>query len=55
MESNKLSRVDYIFRPETNRLDLLKRVMSKDKDDFLLELIDSGLKGRGGAGFLTGL
>lgn len=55
MESNKLSRVDYIFRPETNRLDLLKRVMSKEKDDFLLELIDSGLKGRGGAGFLTGL
>lgn len=55
MESNKLSRVDYIFRPETNRLDLLKRIMSKDRDDFILELIDSGLKGRGGAGFLTGL
>lgn len=55
MESNKLSRVDYIFRPEANRLDLLKKIMSKEKDDFILELIDSGLKGRGGAGFLTGL
>jgi [NiFe] hydrogenase diaphorase moiety large subunit len=55
MESNKLSRVDYIFRPESNRIDLIKKIMSKDKDDFILELIDSGLKGRGGAGFLTGL
>lgn len=55
MESNKLSRVDYIFRPEANRLDLLKKIMSNEKDDFILELIDSGLKGRGGAGFLTGL
>lgn len=55
METKKLSRVDYIFKPETNCIDTLKKVMAMEKEDFLLELIDSGLKGRGGAGFLTGL
>ncbi|MDO9510204.1 MAG: NADH-ubiquinone oxidoreductase-F iron-sulfur binding region domain-containing protein [Bacteroidales bacterium] len=55
METKKLSRVDYIFKPETNCIDTLKKVMTMEKEEFILELIDSGLKGRGGAGFLTGL
>jgi [NiFe] hydrogenase diaphorase moiety large subunit len=55
MEAKKLTRVDYIFKSDNESIDLLKKVMAGDKDEFILELIDSGLKGRGGAGFLTGL
>jgi [NiFe] hydrogenase diaphorase moiety large subunit len=55
MEAKKLTRVDYVFRPDNICLDILKKSIGRDRDDIVLELIDSGLKGRGGAGFLTGL
>lgn len=55
METKKISRVDLIFKPEGKEIELLKKKLAEDGDDFILELIDSGLKGRGGAGFLTGL
>ncbi len=55
METKQLSRVDLIFKPEGKEIELLKKKLNEDGDDFILELIDSGLKGRGGAGFLTGL
>ena len=55
METKKLTRVDYIFRPDNTCLDTLKKSLRRDRDEIILELIDSGLKGRGGAGFLTGL
>ncbi len=55
METKQLSRVDLIFKPEGKEVELLKKRLTEDGDDFILELIDSGLKGRGGAGFLTGL
>jgi [NiFe] hydrogenase diaphorase moiety large subunit len=34
---------------------VLDKALARPADDIILDLIDSGLKGRGGAGFLTGL
>jgi len=51
---NKLKKVDLIFE-RTNHLDILDTVIKRNPDDIILDIIDSGLKGRGGAGFPTGL
>lgn len=51
----KVKRVDYIFKQGVDSPQLLKKVMKGDKDQFIMDLMDSGLKGRGGAGFLTGM
>lgn len=51
----KVKRADYIFKENMDCPALLKDVMNRDKDEFIMEVLDSGLKGRGGAGFLTGL
>jgi [NiFe] hydrogenase diaphorase moiety large subunit len=52
----RLRRVDLIFSQYTReRYKVLKTVLERDSDGIISELIDSGLKGRGGAGFLTGL
>ncbi|NPV36335.1 MAG: NADH-quinone oxidoreductase subunit E [Bacteroidales bacterium] len=55
METTKLRRVDFVFRPDNTCIDVLRKTLQRDADDIIIELIDSGLKGRGGAGFLTGL
>ncbi|MGC8866522.1 MAG: NADH-ubiquinone oxidoreductase-F iron-sulfur binding region domain-containing protein [Bacteroidales bacterium] len=55
MEGTTLRRLDYVFRPDNNCFDILRKTLQRQPDDIILELIDSGLKGRGGAGFLTGL
>ena len=52
---NKVKRVDYIFKEGVDCSQLLEKIVQKDKDQFIMELMDSGLKGRGGAGFLTGM
>jgi len=44
METKKLTRVDYIFRPDNTCLDTLKKSLRRDRDEIILELIDSGLK-----------
>lgn len=53
----QLKKVDIIFETgdDYNALDVLDKAMARSADDIILDLIDSGLKGRGGAGFLTGL
>ena len=49
-------RVDIIFSPySVAPYQILKDTMKRAKDDVLKELIDSGLRGRGGAGFPLGL
>jgi len=53
----QLKKVDIIFETGDgyNALDVLDKALARSADDIILDLIDSGLKGRGGAGFLTGL
>ena len=39
----------------TSKYKVLERTLQRDPDDIINELMDSGLKGRGNAGFPTGL
>lgn len=55
MSNNKLKKADIIFTPySVEPYDILKLTMQKDKNAVIDELIESGLRGRGGAGFPTG-
>jgi [NiFe] hydrogenase diaphorase moiety large subunit len=53
--AKQLIRTELIFKEDIDYAALLRHVMKMGKDKFIEELIDSGLKGRGGAGFPTGL
>ncbi len=54
MSEKTLKRVDFIFHDEDYK-EILSRTFKKSDDEIINDMIDSGLKGRGGAGFLTGL
>ncbi|MDP4267576.1 MAG: NADH-ubiquinone oxidoreductase-F iron-sulfur binding region domain-containing protein [Bacteroidota bacterium] len=54
MEKKLLKKVDLIFE-KCNCLNIIDKVLQRSGDDIILDIIDSGLKGRGGAGFPTGL
>lgn len=51
---NKIKKVDLIFE-KSNHLAILDKNLKRTQDEIILDIIDSGLRGRGGAGFPTGL
>lgn len=53
--SYQLKRVDFIFRNENDWEKVLSATLKKKPEELINELISSELKGRGGAGFPTGL
>ncbi len=54
MSDTHVKRVDHIFR-KANCREVLEKIMNMKPDDICQELLESDLKGRGGAGFPTGL
>lgn len=50
-----LKRADFIFKNDNDWEDVLKKSLSRTPNELINELISSELKGRGGAGFPTGL
>lgn len=53
--SYQLKRADFIFKNENDWEEILRKCMSRPRQELINELISSELKGRGGAGFPTGL
>ncbi len=53
--SYQLKRVDFIFKNENDWEKVLSTIIKKEPQELINELISSELKGRGGAGFPTGL
>jgi [NiFe] hydrogenase diaphorase moiety large subunit len=55
MPSKHLMRLDLIFKNEFDAKDIVAKTLARSNEDIVNDLISSGLKGRGGAGFPTGL
>ncbi|HSV87159.1 MAG TPA: NADH-ubiquinone oxidoreductase-F iron-sulfur binding region domain-containing protein [Bacteroidales bacterium] len=52
--NNKIKKVDLIF-DKVDHLAIIDKSLKRTSDEIILDVIDSGLRGRGGAGFPTGL
>ncbi len=55
MSDNNLKRVDLIFSKKSDPQEVLNKTFAKENKDIVNDILESGLKGRGGAGFPTGL
>ncbi len=55
MGKKQLRRMDFIFTNDDDYNDLINSTLKKSNEHIIEEMINSGLKGRGGAGFPTGL
>ncbi|MCW3804087.1 NADH-ubiquinone oxidoreductase-F iron-sulfur binding region domain-containing protein [Plebeiibacterium marinum] len=55
MPKKNLKRLDLIFKNELDGEQILEKTIKRSKQDIINDLIISGLKGRGGAGYPTGL
>ncbi len=54
MEQKGLNKVDLIFE-QVNARDVLRKAYEMTSEEIIKQILESGLKGRGGAGFPTGL
>lgn len=57
MEQKQLKKIDIIFGwdDKCTPIHVVEKTIKKTPENIILDMIDSGLKGRGGAGFPTGL
>ncbi len=55
MPKTNLKRLDLIFKNEQDEEEVLRNTFNRSNQDIINDLIISGLKGRGGAGYPTGL
>jgi len=55
MPNKRLKRVDLIFSKDCSCKDVLSKTLKLSNKEILDEILESGLRGRGGAGFPTGL
>jgi NADH:ubiquinone oxidoreductase subunit F (NADH-binding) len=55
MTEVKLKRFDIIFNEDFDIKQVIKNTLDKSKESIIQEVLNSGLKGRGGAGFPTAL
>ena len=51
----QLHRIDLIFKNEQDCKEILRNALARSNQEVINEMVNSGLKGRGGAGFPTGL
>ena len=54
MKSSAIKRVDLIFE-KANVKEILTKTLKRKPEDIIQDILESGLRGRGGAGFPTGL
>jgi len=54
MKNITIKKVDLIFE-QVDHLAILDKTLNRSSEEIILDIIDSGLRGRGGAGFPTGL